>query len=234
MRIIDVTRGLYTFAVMDDDQTRSWNFWEQQYASGVWEPQVLEAIHRHLADGGTYLDIGAWVGPTVLWGAQRADHVIAIEPDPYAVPVLLSNVAMNAENVSIWPAAVTNGIVGSIILRNRADWGNSGSTTIAPELYLRHSEGEAPIIQEVTAPAVDIGDVLARAGQDLALVKIDIEGGEADLLGRLTEVRCPMIISMHWPWIADSDGAMADLRALGELTLLEDSDGRFPAYLVRP
>ncbi len=46
---LDITRGDIAFAVIDDPETRSWNFWEQQYASGVWEAEVLDTINARLA-----------------------------------------------------------------------------------------------------------------------------------------------------------------------------------------
>lgn len=39
----------------------------------------------------TYIDIGAWIGPTVLYGACVSKHVYAIEPDPAAVSQLKKN-----------------------------------------------------------------------------------------------------------------------------------------------
>lgn len=238
---IDITREGRSFAVLDDPQTRSWNYWEQQYASGVWEPEVLATIGELLAQGGDYLDIGAWVGPTVLWAAGYADHVTAVEPDPIAAGVLLANVGMNVNNVTLWPAAVTNGIDGHVTLRNRsevsaedANWGNSASTIIDAQLFLRHVDETLDHVDEVDVPAVDLADVIGVCGDDLRLVKIDIEGGEADLIPRLREAHCPLIISLHLPWIADVSALNDDLQRLGHVTYLDESDHRFPVVLVTP
>lgn len=233
---IDITRGAHSFAILDDPETRSWNFWEQQYASGVWEPETLSVIEDVLKDGGDYLDIGAWVGPTVLWAAQYADHVTALEPDPVAAGCLLANVGMNVNNVTIWPAAVTDGVEGSITMRSWR-WGNSSSTIVPHDQIFPWIVAQPHIHQldEVDVPAVDLADVIGVAGDDLRLVKIDIEGGEEALVPRLDEFHCPIILSLHLPWVADPDGMVEEIhRRPGHVTYLDASNHEFPVVLITP
>lgn len=236
---IEITRGGYTFAVIDDTETRSWNFWDQQYASGVWEPAVLDKIGEQLADGGDYVDLGAWVGPTVLWAAQFADHVVAVEPDPVAAGLLLGNVGMNVHNVTIWPAAATNGIDGSVALRSWR-WGNSSSTVVPQGQllpWLVRERPDAHELMEVDVPAVDVGDIFGQAGASEAsvrLIKVDIEGGEEDLVGRLDEAHCPIILSLHLPWVADPARLVADCERLGKVTYLDNSTPDFPVLFIEP
>ena len=44
----------------------------------------------------TYVDIGAWIGPTVLYGGQIAARCITAEPDPTAREALEANLDLNS------------------------------------------------------------------------------------------------------------------------------------------
>ena len=45
------------------------DFW-RRVGSGLWEPQTFEVFERFLRPDRSYVDIGAWIGPTVLYGAM--------------------------------------------------------------------------------------------------------------------------------------------------------------------
>jgi hypothetical protein len=58
--------------------------------------QLLPALIKQRGTAGTvYVDIGAWIGPTVLLAAQFADRVVAVEADPRALSELRANVLLN-------------------------------------------------------------------------------------------------------------------------------------------
>jgi hypothetical protein len=68
-------------------------FWEKLYAN--WEESTFTIFDRFLNTNSSYLDVGAWIGPTILYGAQKAEHVYAIEPDPVAYQELTRNLQLN-------------------------------------------------------------------------------------------------------------------------------------------
>ena len=52
----------------------------------MWEQDTFHILEYYKnIKGGIYIDIGSWIGPTVLYGANIYTNVIAIEPDPIAV-----------------------------------------------------------------------------------------------------------------------------------------------------
>lgn len=53
----------------------------------TWEITTFEVFDKYLDKDKYYIDIGAWIGPTVLYAAQKTKRVIAFEPD---------NIAFNA------------------------------------------------------------------------------------------------------------------------------------------
>ena len=87
-----ITIGNYAFAVEPGAHRR---FWER-VARGDWEPETFVIFDRFIREDTLFVDIGAWIGSTALYGVQRADLCIAFEPDPVAFAELEINVAVNA------------------------------------------------------------------------------------------------------------------------------------------
>lgn len=63
--------------------------------NGLWEPNTFRVFDAFLDASHSYIDIGAWLGITSLYGCQKAKHCYAIEPDPVAFGYLKANVALN-------------------------------------------------------------------------------------------------------------------------------------------
>src|SRR6267142_1431387 len=68
-------------------------FWDR--FENNWEGATLRAFDQHFAPGGTFIDIGSWIGPTALYAASRGQKTICIEADPIAAQELRSNVRAN-------------------------------------------------------------------------------------------------------------------------------------------
>ena len=123
---------------------------------------------------GEIVDIGANIGAFTLDAAilYPAATVHAYEPDPRAREVLERNVEANAlsSRVRIWPEAVA-GTAGTLTLW-RAD-GSMESSAHLPDAGRRDSCDVA---------AVTLPTVVARTSGRVALLKIDCEGAEAEIM----------------------------------------------------
>ncbi len=223
MSTITVTREGKSFTVVDDPQTRSWSFWENEFAGGNFEPAVMEEISKLTADQ-TFLDIGAWVGPTAIWGAQFCSKVIAVEPDPVALKCLIANASADADNIQVVSAAVSD-VVGKATLHKQGALGNSMSSL--------QNVGEATF--EVITTTVP--ELIKDAGT-IGLVKIDVEGGEGRILAAhadvLRSLNCPILLSLHYPWMDSPGDALATAKTLGEVTYIDKTVPNFPSLLIRP
>ncbi len=186
-----------TFFVRDDKPT----FWDRA-ESGRWEPETLAALEEAVSPGCDVIDIGAWVGPTVLFSASLgAARVVAVEADPRALELLRGNLAVNpalADRVSVIAAAAAAS-AGPVRLGAARKRGDSMSSAL-----LAHAS-DAWETQAVT-PA----ELLARTGGDAPLVvKVDIEGGEYDLLPALAAVlppRCRRVLVAFHPVLLAAAG----------------------------
>ena len=227
-----IGRGLRTFEVVDDRITRSWNFWAGQFATGMWEPDTLAAIDRLLHAGDTYLDIGSWVGPTVLWAAQYAAQVIAVEPDPVAADLLEQNVALNP---GLCPITVVRKAVapddqqGPVHLTSLPG-GRLGDSCTS----VVHNQHGGVMVAPTT-----LADLVAMAGTPIGLVKIDIEGGEGEWLpgvvDQLQALKCPIILSLHLQWLDRRTRERLDEAVHRfEVSDLDHSNTEFPTLVLNP
>jgi len=154
------------------------SFWEKA-SSSKWEPFTFDVFDACLDAKTLHLDIGAWIGPTVLYAATKASRVLAFEPDPVAWECLTENVNLNPS------------LAPRIELRNQAIWIRAGKHTMKAEVEAGDSmssliksddhQGSTWEIDAITA-----GDVAKLVeGESRVFAKIDIEGGEYQLIPML-------------------------------------------------
>jgi FkbM family methyltransferase len=167
-------------------------FWDM-VSAGKWEAATLDAIAAFLQQDSTYIDIGAWVGPTVLPAARIASRVLAYEPDPVAADELQANLDYNGlRNVEVRRIALSDHD-GELLFGTGLDneFGNSTSTSMYGERTL----------------SVESRDVLGEANasdfQNCNLLKIDVEGSEYIVVPRLAAYlrrkRPALLLSTHGP-----------------------------------
>lgn len=149
-------------------------FWDL-VDTGNWEPATLEAISR-LTNGGVYIDIGAWIGPTVIAAARKASLVVAYEPDPVAVAELHRNIHLNG---------LTNVEVREVALLDR-----DAALPMGPGMLDELGLSVSSLVYGSRTVLVPVRDARKEATSDCfmrcLLLKIDVEGGEYKLIRRLS------------------------------------------------
>ena len=174
-------------------RNREWRFveseqtawWIKHLEAGRWESDTFDAIDTYV-NGGTFVDIGAWVGIFSVYAATRAKQVVALEPDRVAWKMLKKNLRANGvKNVRALDRAAWD-YTGKVELRQEGTWGNSmtGPTR----------EGEAR-----SFPCISIRDLAVLADDPVDLVKVDTEGSETHIVPGLLEWGCPLHVSLHKP-----------------------------------
>jgi FkbM family methyltransferase len=170
------------------------------------------------------LDLGANIGMSVLFFKHLApaSRIVAFEPDPASFAVLERNVGANrVADVTLVPAAV-GASAGTIDLYADRDGRHSLLASTLPH--------RAPAATARRVPAVALS---AYVGEEVDLLKIDIEGAEEGVLrelagsGRLTRVH-EMHIEYHHHVTAGED------RLAGFLGLLEGAGFGYQIAANRP
>ena len=184
-------------------------FWRKA-AQGTWEPETFTVLEQYLDKRHDYLDIGAWIGPTVLFGARKARHVWCFEPDPTAFRALAWNIDLNdLNNVSAFPVAISQGFG----VARMASFGGERGDSMTSLLNAGGAQGidALTIGWEAFTQQVDLSGV--------SLVKMDIEGAEFDVLPSmipwLKAQRPALYLSTHAPFL-DADVRAARMGALAD------------------
>lgn len=166
---------------------------ERPYFVGNWEPEVVEALEKYLRPGDTVLDVGSHVGYMALVAAVlvgERGRVVSFEANPENVRVIRANLVANpdlAPRIDVQPLAVwdSTGIA--------AFEGSAGSAV--GHVVASHGAGAE------TVRTTRLDEFVAAQGLNCALVKMDIEGGEAralaGMIGLLASSRPSLLIEIH-------------------------------------
>lgn len=163
----------------------------KQVESNKWEPETFDVLDQYIKPGKTFLDIGAWIGTLSIYAAKLGANVISIEPDVQARKWLLDNLEANDCVNTVLNCAVSNKR-GTAKLSNPNQFGDSMSSLV---------HGNDNYVEVETIPLSDL------LGDNICLIKIDIEGGEYDVFNSktlidLVQVNCPpILLSVHPAWI---------------------------------
>lgn len=146
------------------------------WLTGYYEPPVTRAIWQLLRPGGTLVDAGANWGYFSLLGAACVGgegRVLALEPDPRHFDRLQFNASMNGfANVTALPVAA-GAQEGVAVLTGYAD----GADNRGVSRIVERAEGTHRY--EVRCSTID---ALTSSSARVDVVKIDVEGAEADVL----------------------------------------------------
>jgi FkbM family methyltransferase len=141
--------------------------------------EVFKAILQK--NRGVLVDFGCWIGPTVLWGAQWADRVIALDADPWAFEMALANIKLNPEVAAKTDMFYLCVNAERTQLQMRGQFpGRGGSSLVKGVGFEKYYSW--------TAPCMPLGELLQAAdvvAGDVSLIKIDTEGAELFLLPAL-------------------------------------------------
>ena len=189
-----------------------WRFWRKA-ARGQWEPETLAILEAALGADMVACDIGAWIGPITLLAARRCRRVYCFEPDTTAYAELLNNLRLNR--------------VGNAITFNIALGTSEGLRTLTSFGGMPGDSRTSLLAAPDDASRVQALCLSWRHWLQLAqperidLLKIDIEGGEFELLPSMTaylaQERPRLLLSTHAPYLAASERVAAMDALIGAL-----------------
>lgn len=167
------------------------DFWNK-VNKGSWEPRTFTVLDSLLTGGTTYCDIGAWIGPTVLYAARNCRQVYCLEPDRVAYRFLLQNIQLNRlENVLPFNLALA--AEGGIqrMASPRGKQGDSMTSLLMPDG-----------LRGMDVLCLTWESWLSLIGRPVFdTIKIDIEGGEFSLLPAMSAYlgthRPRLYLSLH-------------------------------------
>jgi FkbM family methyltransferase len=199
----------------------SCNWFDISLNNGNWEEETFTIFDYFKNVDKIYLDIGAWIGPTVLYNSLNFKTVYCFEPDPIALERLHNNVKINNyKNIHIINKALSFSNEDSSFGGN-GELGNSMSTLLVgldnneeffndygrAEQFLSTNVRKQNIIkvQNITIETF-INDYNIDVNE-IGLIKMDIEGGEIVVIPAmknfLLKHKPPLYISFHYVFLKD-------------------------------
>lgn len=140
------------------------------------EAGALRVVAALADPGGTFVDVGANWGLFTTWAALCYARVLAIEPDPVLADHLARNIARNRLRVDLMRDAIGDHS-GSVTFHRNLDDDSMGS--------LRADFAYGHRIETVEVPMRRLADLLTERDIDEVVVKIDVEGFGAEVVGGL-------------------------------------------------
>ncbi len=172
-------------------------FWPV-FNAGLWEPETLAFYRKHVSPLKEVIDIGAWIGPTVLMAySLNPKKVSAVEADPANYQVLKRNCLRNylADKVELHCVCISD---------------KTGETVNFGYIDKKDPDDSMKAIGKagVKVKTVALKSFLQTKNlPDTNIIKIDIEGGEQYIeegLGYIAAFQgINILLSMHPPFWAD-------------------------------
>jgi len=184
---------------------------ESRYWRGIHEPEVQDAISSATRLGGVLYDVGAHLGSISLGAARlvgESGRVVAFDGDPENVERLRKNTSRNRmeKRLQVVHAAIWSSIARPDIgFRRGRITRSEGGVEI---------DGIRPVLGDgeiTTVPTITLDGFVAAGGPLPHLIKIDVEGGEYEVLrggGELLRNHRPLlIVEVHHPRAAEQIAA---------------------------
>lgn len=196
------------------NSTRFDEFW-RHVKNGQWESSTISVITKNLSCNDVYIDVGAWVGPTVLAAASTGCDIHAYEPDPVAFSELSANVLANK--------------IDRITLNNVALFDRHGEMSFGSGRGDFLGGSVSSLMNGQCNIQVSVRDIENESAQPFFkrcnLLKIDVEGAEYVIVPRmakyLSERKPNLLLSIHGIKTAGYCGSFGFIKMmLHRLTLL--------------
>jgi len=199
-------------------------FWNKVDA-GLWEPETFEVLKKYCKSGQIFIDIGAWNGVCSLFASELGSVCYAIEPDTEARKLLLKNVNLNDGCIHVIPTCISghNGVV-MLNTQYQNGFGNSMSSILHRGLVAESEKVDSMTLEHF----IEQEEIQM---QNVCLVKIDIEGGEIELIKQaesfLMEHKPTVYLSLHPAWFPNLDGDTNEIAdVLFRIYRIYDTSGR--------
>ena len=183
------------------------NFWQNNFIN--WENETFEIFDKFLDKNKIIIDIGAWIGTTSLYFSRKSKHVYCIEADKQSIEDLTENLKNNCtDNYTIINKAIfdINNIFvnfGKNIFMNNSKLNDSTSQIC----NININSNEHYKVETITLERI-IKDYNINTNE-ISLIKVDIEGGEENILKQLYNIHLiyniPIYISFHYDWWNDKN-----------------------------
>jgi FkbM family methyltransferase len=188
------------FFLISRNMKSNFAFWNNCYTK--WEKETFDVFDQHLSKDKIFIDIGAWVGTTCMYGSRKSKYVYSVEADNLSFGDLTINMKNNCENnYKLINNAIYNKSNVEMKFGKNLNLKNARMNDSTSQLYIDGSSDQYTTVKTIT-----INDIIKDIDKnDISLIKIDIEGGEEHILEDVVKLGIKSYISFHYDWWVNKD-----------------------------
>jgi FkbM family methyltransferase len=195
------------FLIKNNPENSNLNFWINIYKN--WEKETFKVFDEHLTKEKIFIDIGAWIGTTAMYGSRKSKYVYCVEADNYSFNDLKENMGNNCiQNYTLINKVIYNIDKTKIQFGKNQFLVNSKMNDSTSQISKNSKVNEGFLMETITLNSI-INDYNIDI-KDIGLIKVDIEGGEENILDELLDLgnkhkHIKLYISFHFTWWNDKN-----------------------------
>lgn len=204
---LKINKNNEIFLIENKDDDMNLFFWRNIYT--IWENETFDIFDRLLDKDKIFIDIGAWIGTTSMYGSRKSKYVYSIEADKKSINDLTKNLSINCKNnykvinKAIYNIPNIDIKFGKNKFREESKMNDSTSQIYSDD----YTSNEYYLIETITLNTfIEENNIDPK---EISLIKVDIEGGEENILNDLYNLYktygIPLYISFHYDWWIDKN-----------------------------
>jgi FkbM family methyltransferase len=196
---------IFFIAKKEDDMNLS--FWKDNYTD--WEKETFDIFDTYLDINKIFIDIGGWIGTTSMYGSRKSKYVYSVEADKKSFNDMAMNLQINCNNnYTLINKAIYNVDNIDIKFGKKKFIHNSTMNDFNSQIYDdNETSNDYYLIKTITLKnLLEINNINPV---EISLIKVDIEGGEENILNDLYYIHqtysIRLYVSFHYSWWKDKD-----------------------------
>jgi FkbM family methyltransferase len=195
------------FLIENDESNQNLSFWKNMYSQ--WENDTFEIFDKYLSKDKILIDIGGWIGTTSMYGSRKSKQVYSIEAENKSFNDMMINLTTNCiNNYTLINKAIFNIDNIKVKFGRNIHLPNSKMNDSTTQIY----NDDITTTEYYLADTITIETIINTYQinvSEISLIKVDISGGEENILNDLFDIHIkysiPLYISFHHSWWKDKN-----------------------------
>lgn len=172
-----------------------------------WETETFDYFDMYPDINKVFIELGGWIGSTCAYASRKSKHVYVVEADINSFNDLSNNLKINCdENYTIINKAIYNIDDIDIKFGKNMFINNSRLNDSTSQIIYDESKDGNTIKTMTLQRIINDNNIDPK---NISLIKVDIEGGEENILEDLYDIHkkfdVPLYISFHYGWWKNKD-----------------------------
>jgi FkbM family methyltransferase len=207
IEMIEIQKNNEIFLIKNNENDQNLLFWKNIYST--WENETFSIFDEFLDKNKIFIDIGGWIGTTSMYGSRNSKYVYIVEANNNSCKDMKLNLEINCNNnYEIINKVVYN--IDNIKLKfgKNTFLDNSKINDSTSQIYENDEiTDEFYIIETITVKSIIENNNINI--NEISLIKLDIAGGEENILNDIYEIykkyNIPLYVSFHYTRWKDSN-----------------------------